>query len=61
MRALPDGLAAQLAPGAVGTLALCWLLTRRDGAVLGFTEHDQPVSLNGVVCAAATGLAMGRT
>ncbi len=28
-------------PPGVTTLAYCWRLTRRDGAVLGFTEHDR--------------------
>lgn len=56
MRAVPAGIAAQLAPGAVGTLAMAWIVRRTDGTVLGFTEHDQPLTVSGVVCAAATGL-----
>jgi uncharacterized phage protein (TIGR02218 family) len=36
-------------------VALCWTLTRRDGAVLGFTEHDADLVVEGVVCRAATG------
>lgn len=39
MKALPPGLAAHLASGAT-TLCWCWKLTRRDGVVLGFTDHD---------------------
>ena len=56
MRALPGALAAALVPGAAANLCTCWILRRQDGTVLGFTEHDQPVALNGVVCSAATGM-----
>jgi hypothetical protein len=59
MRALPDALAAQLAPGAAGLLAFCWIVIRRDGVSLGFTDHDRPLTLNGVTCQAATGLTPG--
>ena len=59
MRALPSALAAQLAPGAAGQLAFCWILTRRDGVSLGFTDHDRPLMLNGVTCQAATGFSPG--
>jgi hypothetical protein len=30
---------AQHLAGEVTTLATCWKITRRDGAVLGFTDH----------------------
>jgi hypothetical protein len=56
MRTLTAPLAAAFTPGAAGSLCTCWILRRRDGTVLGFTEHDLPVTLNGVVCAAATGM-----
>jgi hypothetical protein len=59
MRALPPALAAQLAPGAAGQLAFCWILTRRDGMTLGFTDHDRPLRLNGVTCQAASGFTAG--
>lgn len=55
MRILPPGLAAHLAEGAT-TLARCWRLTRRDGAVLGFTDHDRDLAFGGTVFAARTGL-----
>lgn len=55
MRSVPAGLAAQLAEGAT-TLCRCWLVTRRDGVVLGFTDHDRDVSVGAVSCRAATGL-----
>jgi uncharacterized phage protein (TIGR02218 family) len=46
MRELPAGLAAHLAAGAT-TLARCWRVRRRDGAVLGFTDHDRPLVFDG--------------
>nr|CAX84100.1 uncharacterized protein, phage-related [uncultured bacterium] len=41
--------------GEVTTLCTCWKVTRDDGVVLGFTDHDQDVVLGGVTCAASTG------
>lgn len=55
MRPIPDGLAARLASGTT-TLAHCWRLARRDGLVLGFTDHDRDLAFGGVVYAAASGL-----
>lgn len=55
MKTLPPGLAAHVA-GAATTLATCWTLSRRDGAVLGFTDHDRPIVLADVVHEAASGL-----
>lgn len=42
--------------GEVTTLAYCWKLTRRDGAVLGFTDHDRDLVVDGQLYAAATGM-----
>lgn len=56
MRPLPAALRASLATG-VTTLARCWVLTRRDGVTLGFTEHDRDLIVDGVTCRAATGIA----
>jgi uncharacterized phage protein (TIGR02218 family) len=42
VRTLPIGLAAHLAQSET-TLATCWRLTRQDGVVLGFTDHDCPL------------------
>ncbi len=39
----------------VTTLATCWKLARRDGAVLGFTDHDGDVAFEGVTYQAQTG------
>lgn len=55
MRAIPPDLAAHLAGGAT-TLCHCWTLHRRDGARLGFTDHDRDLVLGGVTHAAGTGL-----
>lgn len=46
MRALDPDLKAHLQTG-VTTLCTCWRVTRRDGAVLGFTEHDRAISFDG--------------
>ena len=54
MRAVPDPMAAALRAGAA-TLCTCWVLTRADGESLGFTDHDAPLALGGVVCQPASG------
>ena len=46
MRTVPDSLQTSLDSGAT-TLARCWRLTRRDGQVQGFTDHDRPLSFDG--------------
>jgi len=56
MRSIPPALQAKLNSGAT-TLCRCWRLTRRDGVVLGFTDHDRDIDLDGVACRAGTGLA----
>ena len=38
------------------TLARCWILVRKDGEIRGFTDHDEPITLDGTLCLAATGL-----
>lgn len=55
MRDIPSGLAAHIEADAT-TLCHCWSLTRRDGLVLGFTDHDRPLSFDDIDFAAATGL-----
>lgn len=55
MRDIPAGLAAHLARAAT-TLCRCWSLTRRDGLVLGFTDHDRPLAFDGVTFQETTGL-----
>ena len=54
MKSVPAALAAHLATGAT-TLAYCWRLTRRDGTVLGFTEHDRDLVYAGTTFSAFSG------
>ena len=55
MRALEAGFAAHIAKGET-TLCHCWKLVRRDGVVLGFTDHDRVLSFGGVDFLPAHGL-----
>lgn len=54
MRNIPSALQAKLDSGAT-TLANCWTLTRRDGVVQGFTDHDEDIVVNAILCHAGTG------
>jgi len=54
MKTLPAGLQAHLDSGAT-TLAWCWKVERRDGTILGFTDHDRDLAFDSVIFAAATG------
>ena len=54
MRTLPPGLATHLATGAT-TLCHCWKLVPRQGAALGFTDHDQDIIFDGVTYEAQAG------
>jgi len=54
MKILPAGMQSHLDSGAT-TLCWCWKLTRRDGATLGFTDHDEPVTFAAQTYAAVTG------
>jgi uncharacterized phage protein (TIGR02218 family) len=55
MRVIPAELQAKL-NSRVTTLCRCWVLTRRDGVVLGFTDHDEDISLGAINCMAGSGL-----
>ncbi|MGN6101715.1 MAG: DUF2163 domain-containing protein [Devosia sp.] len=55
MRTLDPDYAAHLASGST-TLATCWRLARRDGGVLGFTDHDRTLSFDGTDFVPASGL-----
>jgi uncharacterized phage protein (TIGR02218 family) len=46
---------AHLAGGAT-TVARAWAVTRRDGAVFGFTDHDRDLAFGGVVFRASSGM-----
>ncbi len=55
MKSLTSELVAHLQTGTT-TLATCWILKRPDGLKLGFTDHDEPLPLNGMICEPATGM-----
>jgi hypothetical protein len=55
MRTLDLGFKAHIESGAT-TLAHCWKLTRSDAVVLGFTDHDLTLSVDGVDYVPAHGL-----
>src|SRR3974390_3287426 len=55
MRSLSSDFAAALLSSAT-TLCHCWRLVRRDGAVLGFTDHDCDLVFGGVTYRASAGL-----
>ncbi len=42
---IPQSLQTHLDSGTT-TLAWCWRLTRNDGAVFGFTDHDRPLTFD---------------
>jgi uncharacterized phage protein (TIGR02218 family) len=48
MKSLPTGLQAHLDSGTT-TLSWCWKITRSDGAVFGFTDHDLPLTFAGTL------------
>ena len=50
-----EALEAHLESG-LTTVCRCWSVTRRDGARLGFTDHDLPVEFDGLVHAADTAM-----
>lgn len=54
MKTLPEGLQAHLDSGAT-TLAWCWRLTRADGTVYGFTDHDHDIEFDDTKFEAASG------
>lgn len=56
MKQFSSALAAHL-PGPVTTLATCWVITRRDGRVFRFTDHDQDLTFEGETHAARFGYA----
>jgi len=56
MKTLPTGLQAHLDDGTT-TLAWCWRLTRNDGQVFGFTDHDLPLTFDGTTFTPESGFA----
>ncbi len=55
MKSLPATIALGLASG-VTTHCQCWLLTRKDGVTLGFTDHDRTLAIDAQVFEAASGI-----
>lgn len=58
MRQIPPELAARIESGAA-TLCHAWLLRRADGVVMGFTDHDRDLEVEGIHCRAASGWTTG--
>ncbi len=44
------------ATGEVTALAFCWKLVRTDGVVLGFTSHDTPLRVSGILYESRPGM-----
>jgi len=55
VKALPPDLQAHL-DSAATTLAWCWRITRADGVVLGFTDHDRRLTFDGTSFEPESGL-----
>ncbi len=58
MREIPSELAARIESGAA-MLCHVWRLSRADGAVMGFTDHDRDLMVDGVLCRAGSGWTAG--
>lgn len=58
MRDIPSEMVARIESGAA-TLCHVWLLMRLDGERMGFTDHDQDLEVDGVICRAASGWTAG--
>jgi uncharacterized phage protein (TIGR02218 family) len=54
VKSISPGLAQHLA-GEVTTLATCWKITRRDGLMLGFTDHVRDLEVECLTYRAASG------
>lgn len=58
MRTISSVIEAALESGAA-KLCQVWIITRKDGVQLGFTDHDRDLTVEGVVCRAASGFSAG--
>lgn len=47
MKSIPGGLTTHLQSGTT-TLCWCWKVSRSDGEVLGFTDHDLTITFDGI-------------
>lgn len=54
MKTLPTALQAHLDDGAT-TMCFAWRVTRKDGTVQGFTDHDEPLTFDGTTFEAEAG------
>ncbi|WP_150497723.1 DUF2163 domain-containing protein [Roseibium aquae] len=54
MKPVPPAMQADL-DGRATTHCRCWQVTRKDGAVFGFTDHDRALAFGGVTFEAASG------
>jgi uncharacterized phage protein (TIGR02218 family) len=54
MKTIPSGLSAVITSD-LATLATCWKLTRGDGVVMGFTDHDKNLIHDSVTYEAGAG------
>jgi uncharacterized phage protein (TIGR02218 family) len=54
MRELSPSMTEHLKSGAT-TLAFCWIIRRKDGHALGFTDHDKALHIEAVDCEPASG------
>jgi uncharacterized phage protein (TIGR02218 family) len=54
MKIINPSLQSHLDSGAT-TMSLCWKLTRKDGVVFGFTDHDRKLVVDGQVYEASSG------
>lgn len=50
-----EALAAHLGRG-ITTVCRCWALMRRDGVVMGFTDHDRALAFEGIAFRPGTGM-----
>lgn len=58
MRPIAEELSTRIASG-VTTLAHVWRVVRRDGEAFAFTDHDQVLLFDALVCAPMSGLVAG--
>lgn len=55
MRSISSSMRESL-EAAASTLCNCWRLARKDGVIMGFTDHDRDLVFSGVTYRAASGL-----
>lgn len=55
MSGFPAALAAHL-EGSLTNVCHCWRLVRRDGIVMGFTDHDLPLTVGSTLYEPQSGL-----